>query len=260
MLQTEEVKNSFKNDFIAFLQKIRNRLCTADQWNIKGFIDIEKQIFSISNDTKIVSKILELQLFPYLVDFSEKNGYKIKLPTHQNYYPDLTFIKRDNADIKFAVDIKTSYRLENKPEECNGFTLGSHGEYFRNRDSSKNITYPYKEYCAHFCLGIIYERVLVNELKKYLISDLNQIPSVIKNFTVFFVEKYKIASDKSGSGNTANIGSIKKIQDILDEKGIFSELGEDIFDDYWINYRQIRRSDGSLISNIKDYLEYRKIN
>ena len=33
----------------------------------------------------------------------------------------------------------------------------------------------------------------------------------IKNFTFFICEKWTIASDKSGSGNTANIGSIQKI-------------------------------------------------
>ncbi len=32
----------------------------------------------------------------------------------------------------FAVDFKTTYRLANNPEYCNGFTLGSHGEYFIN--------------------------------------------------------------------------------------------------------------------------------
>nr|WP_330216919.1 type II restriction endonuclease [Helicobacter pylori] len=39
---------------------------------------------------------------------------------------------------------------------CNGFTLGSHGEYFRNRTSTKNIQFPYSHYLAHTCLGILY--------------------------------------------------------------------------------------------------------
>nr|WP_309298276.1 type II restriction endonuclease [Helicobacter suis] len=34
-----------------------------------------------------------------------------------------------------------------------------------------------------------------------------------------------MASDTSGSGNTANIGSIKVIENILHEKGIFAEWG-----------------------------------
>ena len=29
-----------------------------------------------------------------------------------------------NPDLKFAVDFKTTYRLDDNPEFCNGFTLG----------------------------------------------------------------------------------------------------------------------------------------
>ncbi|MFP6141968.1 type II restriction endonuclease [Helicobacter pylori] len=42
----------------------------------------------------------------------------------------------------------------------------------------------------------------------------------------------KIASDKGGSGNTANIGSIQYIDDILQGNGVFKNLGEQIFDEY----------------------------
>lgn len=72
---------------------------------------------------------------------------------------------------------------------CNGFTLGSHGEYFKNRESNKNIQFPYKQYQGHFCLGVIYDRVMINEFMRYGINDLKKIPSVIQNLTLFFVEK-----------------------------------------------------------------------
>ena len=54
-----------------------------------------------------------------------------------------------------------------------------------------------------------------NETHTYSIDELNEIPSVIHDFLFFAEEKWKIASDKGGSGNTANIGSIHNIQDIL---------------------------------------------
>ncbi len=76
-----------------------------------------------------------------------------------------------------------------------------------------------------------------------------------------FVEKYKIASDCSGSGNTANIGSIKNIDDILNEKGVFADLGESLFDDYWINYGKITITDSQgktkNITKLSEYLTYR---
>ena len=75
-------------------------------------------------------------------------------------------------------------------------------------------------------------------------------------------EKWKIASDRRGSGNTANIGSINRIESIVSGEGMFSKLGEKWFDDYWMNYNKIivTDSDGSTrkITGLKDFVEYRK--
>jgi len=84
-------------------------------------------------------------------------GYNV-LADYQNYYPDISFVSAGNQDVKFAVDFKTTYRLPENPDFCNGFTLGSHGEYFINRESTKNIQFPYQNYLGHYCLGIIYTR------------------------------------------------------------------------------------------------------
>ena len=94
------------------------------QWTVKGFIDVFQNVYTISSDTKIVSKILELHLFPKIFEFSQKHGYKVVLPEHQNHYPDISFVKSSDESVKFAVDFKTTYRIPNKPYLCNGFTLG----------------------------------------------------------------------------------------------------------------------------------------
>lgn len=254
-------KELFKNKFREFLDNLKSKICQNNEWKIKGFIDIDKNIFSLSNDTKVISKILEIHIFPYILDFARTHNFELILPSHQNYYPDLSFVYKHDETLKFALDLKTTYRNEKNPKFCNGFTLGSHGEYFKNRESNKNIQFPYKQYKGHFCLGVIYDRVIVDELLKYEIKDLKNIQSVIQNLTLFFVEKYKIASDSSGSGNTANIGSIKNIDDIINERGIFAKLGEDVFDDYWINYGHINIADSKgkirKITKLKDYLSYR---
>lgn len=49
-------------------------------------------------------------------------------------------------------------------------------------------------------------------------------------------EKWRIASDKTGSGNTKNIGSIKNIDDLVNGNGSFAPQGEQVFDHYWMNY------------------------
>ena len=68
--------------------------------------------------------------------------------------------------------------------------------------------------------------------ERYTLNDLDKIPSVIHDFTFFAQPKYKIATARPGSGNTKNIGSIIKIEDLINGNGPFAALGEGIFDDY----------------------------
>ncbi|MCI2047375.1 MAG: EcoRV family type II restriction endonuclease [Faecalibacterium sp.] len=260
----EKEKGEFLQQLKEFTNTLVVQIAKDDEWTIRGFIDIFKNIYTVSSDTKIVSKILELHLFPHFLAFAESIGYDIELATYQNWYPDLTFICRDNHDIKFAVDLKTTYRLEDYPGFCNGFTLGSHGEYFVDRNSSKNIQYPYSAYAGHFCVGIIYSRKKLDKLEEtkiYTIEEVDQIPAVIKDFTFFAEEKWKIASDKGGSGNTANIGSITRIEDILAGNGVFSKAGEKYFDDYWANFGKMEILDSKgkykKLTSFSEYLIYR---
>lgn len=260
-----DLKIDFKKQLGQFLDELKSHVSADDkQWTVKGFIDIFKNIYTISADTKIVSKILEIHLFPKLIEFANKHNYKIVLADHQNYYPDISLVNSLDNSIKFAIDFKTTYRLPENPDYCNGFTLGSHGEYFINRTSRKNIQFPYNEYSGHFCLGIIYTRALsedIDETKIFQIENLQSITSVVKDFEFFICEKWEIASDRSGSGNTANIGSIDCIEDILNCNGMFKNLGEEWFDDYWMNYKKIIiRDDNGVekhITTLKDFLVYR---
>lgn len=259
-------KEIFANKLNDFVLSLKGHVSTTDnQWTVKGFIDVFRNVYTISADTKIISKILEIHLFPKILEFAQANEYKVVLAEHQNYYPDISFVKTTDESIKFAIDLKTTYRLPDKPHLCNGFTLGSHGEYFTNRASTKNIQFPYSSYSGHFCLGIIYDRAeasTIDETKTHTIDDLRSIVSVVKNFRFFVTEKWKIASDKSGSGNTANIGSINNIEDIANGRGMFSKLGESWFDDYWMNYKKITITDETgktkKISTLREFVIYRQ--
>ena len=263
-MSNEREKASFLEALRDLTRTLGDEIRTDDgQWTIKGFIDVYRSIYTISSDTKVISKILEIHLFPKLIAFAERIGYAIVLADHQNYYPDISFVS-STANVKFAVDFKTTYRNEDNPESCNGFTLGSHGRYFTDRTSKKNIQFPYNEYAGHFCLGIIYSRHAmrsVDDTHTHRLEDLTSIASVIRDIQFFVQEKWRIASDRSGSGNTANIGSIKKISDIIAGNGTFSLLGEAWFDDYWMNYGKITISDDSgktsTIRNLTDFVKYR---
>src|SRR3989338_5556512 len=288
MTISQEQKAKYKSDFKAeldkFAQKLEKYVSTGNgEWTVKGFIDVYKNIYTISADTKIVSKILEIHIFPQILAFAESIGYKIILAEKQNWYPDLTFVNKRNEDIKFALDIKTTFRRNHKTA---GFTLGSHGAYFKERDKSKNIQFPYSRYSGHYCLGVIYTRIdfaddiaeteiyqvkelqekgekletKVGEREITTVENLKSITSVIKDFDFFAAEKWKIASDRQGSGNTANIGSIVDIEDLKKENGIFSKLGEEWFDEYWINYgtaTRLVKGSPVVIRNLKDYLGFK---
>ena len=258
-------KSEFRFALREFAASLTDHVTTSDgQWTMKGFIDTFKNVYTISSDTKVISKILEIHLFPRIQAFAEHNGFAIVLAEHQNYYPDISFVSKDDESLKFALDFKTTYRLPTKPWLCNGFTLGSHGKYFRERTSTKNIQFPYGSYSGHFCLGIIYDRVggaAIDETTFHSIGELHSITSVISNIQFFVAEKWKIAGDKGGSGNTANIGSIQRIDDILSENGMFASLGEEWFDDYWMNFGRITIVDEAIgtkkITSLEEFVRYR---
>jgi len=277
-------KADFKKELDRFADKLEKYVSTDNgDWTVKGFIDVYKNIYTISSDTKIVSKILEIHIFPQILHFADSIGYKIILAEKQNWYPDLTFVHKENEEVKFALDIKTTFRRNDKTA---GFTLGSHGGYFKERNKDKNIQFPYNQYIGHYCLGVIYTRTdvsddlseteifQVQELQEEYetpnekvgqrevttVKNLKSITSVIKDFDFFAAEKWKISSDKQGSGNTANIGSIVSIDDLKNENGIFSQLGEEWFDEYWINHgsaTMIKDGKPTKITTLKDFLEFK---
>jgi len=285
-MEITEEKQSFASALTNFVNGLDRYVSSENgQWTVKGFIDAFKNVYTISSDTKIVSKILEIHLFPRILQFAQEEDFSLVLAECQNWYPDLTFVKNSNPAIKFAVDLKTTYRDPDYPGHVNGFTLGSHGAYFKNRSSSKNIQFPYADYAGHFCLGIIYSRVnvkdidelnvlRVNELGPHddvehlpnghvtVVDSLCSIVSVVRDFQFFVCEKWRLASDRQGSGNTANIGSITYIEDILRGNGVFSRLGETCFDEYWMNYDAIMSGAGKHaprpIRNLSDFLDFTK--
>ena len=101
-------KEEFLNLLTKEVKSYKQILETANnEWIVKGFIDIDKNVYTITNDTKVVSKIIEILLIPKLDRFARNYGMELELPSKQNYYPDLTF--KDNEGHLFAVDFKSSY-------------------------------------------------------------------------------------------------------------------------------------------------------
>ncbi|NWG16397.1 MAG: restriction endonuclease [Chloroflexi bacterium] len=261
-------QDQFREALLQYFDELRERVSTENgDWTVKGFIDVYQRIYSISIDTKVLSKVLELLMLPAISRFAEEHGYEIVLAKSQNQYPDVSLISKSNKALCFAVDIKTTYRTgkdKNGRMRVSGMTLGTFGGYFRIRDRRVSSTFAYNRYVKHYVLGVVYDRAVgIDERKIYNVADLNDIPSVARSFEFFLQEKYLIASDTPGSGNTKNIGSTKYLDRLLNGTGVFAKLGVEVFDDYWMNYRTwtMAREEGFAkppYTNLKMYQAYKK--
>lgn len=252
-------KEEFFNALAEEVKTYKSFLETDSQdWIVKGFIDIDKNVYTITNDTKVVSKIIEILLIPKLDRFARDHGLELELPSKQNFYPDLTF--KDKEGHLFAVDFKSSYY---DGDSVNGLTLGSYWGYFRERDTIKSMDHTYNSYSSHTVLGMLYKQSVIdsNEKDVYSVDELSAIHSVIEKFIFFVQPKWKIANDIPGSGNTRNIGGITNIQKLLNGQGPFADLGEEVFDDYWKGYfnKVDARTAGigaPRYNNLKTYKQY----
>jgi len=108
---------------------------------------------------------------------------------------------------------------------------------------------------------------LINETKTYNLNNFTEIQSVVRDFEFFIQEKWKIAIDRPGSGNTKNIGSESNIKSLREGSGLFfkeyGENGKNVFDSYWMNYQtkdmaKIDGRDEAPYKNIKAYKEWVK--
>ena len=69
-MKNEREKALFLAQLKDFANTLSDKIAVNDEWTIKGFIDIFKNIYTISSDTKIVSKILDLNLLSQFLSFS----------------------------------------------------------------------------------------------------------------------------------------------------------------------------------------------
>ncbi len=254
-------------EFRSLLVRLEQELQTKDGlWTLRGFIDTARRVYSLGSDTKVVSKALELMLLPPITHFLEDCGYQVLLAKHQNFYPDLSIV---SERVRYAIDLKTTYRILRQDEETatrvSGFTLGAFTGYFRNRESTKNIMFPYKSYLQHYVVGLVYTQVTDQQVGIYALHEIDSIQPPIRDIEIFFHEKWRVASDRPGSGNTRNIGSITNLAALREGRGSFVRLGtegETVFNEYWQQYLNRDMARAAELStppfrNLREYLHYR---
>jgi hypothetical protein len=254
-------------EFRVLLGRLEQDLQTEDGlWTLRGFVDVARHVYSLSGDTKVISKALELMLLPPITQFWENCGYQVVLARHQNFYPDLSLVS-DQA--RYAIDLKTTYRIPRKREgtatRVSGFTLGAFTGYFRDRESTKNVMFPYGSYRQHYVVGIVYTKITDQQPGVHTLDEIEHIQPPIRDIEIFCHEKWRVANDRPGSGNTRNIGSINDLMALRGGKGPFVRLGEEgesIFNEYWQQYLNRDMARAAELSkppfrNLQGYLRYR---
>ncbi len=219
-----------------FMQELAKELSTRTGfYEICGVVDRESRVYPLGSDTKVLSTIFELIARPVIFDLGTRHGMTVVEPRAQNHYPDFTLMKSPNDDKKIAVDVKTTYR---KPNGNFNYTLGGYTSFIRAGNEGKNIVFPFPQYEEHWVIGFVYDRVATKKSADshiFNVSDLHTIPVPFANVEFFVQEKWRISSDRAGSGNTTNIGSISgKLADFVAGKGVFRS--EDEFLSYWRGY------------------------
>ncbi len=219
-----------------------------------GILDSTNLIHTLGTDSKIIGRIFEMIVQPVLEEIADENGYCLKTPDSQTVYPDFVMMKSEDSKAKIAIDVKTTYITSDN--STIKFTLGSFGSYMRN--NTKNIEYRYTDYTKHYVIGFVYKRNdHAQESRVYKYEDRNKIAFPYYDVKYFMVEKFKIAGDKPGSGNTENIGSfpVKTFLDLKNGCGPFSELGQDVFDIYWKYYPKYRAANKEYTS-LSEFLKW----
>jgi len=70
-VKNEQQKIIFATQLKAFASTLADRIEKNGEWTVRGFIDIFKNIYAISSDTKIISKVLEIHLLPHFLTFAK---------------------------------------------------------------------------------------------------------------------------------------------------------------------------------------------
>ncbi len=209
---------------------------------VYGLLTQGDRLYPLGTDTKVLSTAFELIARPLIHELADDAGLTVHEPDAQTVYPDFTLMHARDDPAKLAVDVKSAYRhFDASGGWRTSFTLGSYTSFLRN--GTKNITFPFVEYAKHYIVGFIYTRMEKQTSEHiYPLGQRSSVPCPIKDVEYFVQEKYRIAGERPGSGNTANIGSIigSHVKDFATGNGPFANRGEDVFVDYWCHYDRSR--------------------
>lgn len=233
-------------------------------WQIQGFVDTDNNVYPIDTDTKVLSTVFERLASPVIRSIANYKGYVVEV-ANQITYPDFTLTKYDrynNVIHRIALDIKTTYAERSSfGFRKMSFTLGSYTSFLR--DNTKCILFPFDTYHEHWVLGFIYRRG--DSFEEYNMDNIPKVGDIKCPYEIehiFLRDKVSITGVRAGSGNTANIGSVKlnNPRDFSTYNGPFCSFNDskNAYCHYWYNYnhyKNIIMTEDDLI-NHPDFYKY----
>jgi hypothetical protein len=226
-------------------------------YTVRGVVTGAGEVFPLGTDTKVLSTIFEAFARPLVYEIAEAHDLEVWEARAQNSYPDFTLMSDRDDQAKIAVDVKTTYR--DSPSDRVSFTLGSYRSFIQPGNETRGIEFPYSEYAEDWIVGYIYQRVEPTEVPAhvYSLDDIGEIPAPYEAVEVFARQKWEIAGEIAGSGNTANIGSIRgDIDHFRHGDPVFRDKQE--FLAYWRGYRRTAAERATTYANLREFRRRRR--
>jgi len=173
VLTLEQFRSQFDNE-------VANRGIT---WEATGFYAPDGRVYPFGTDTKVLSTVFEAFCAPLILDIAQRHGYVVTF-AKQTIYPDFTLTPEGTKEDRIAIDIKTTYQATQNSQIK--FTLGSYTSFLRN--GTKNISFPYGEYCDHWVIGFVYRRCKGVASKVYGVQDTKDMPCPYEDGRYFIQE------------------------------------------------------------------------
>ena len=63
-------KEKFLKELKIFVSTLKYEITKSDEWNVRGFIDIFKNVYPVSSDTKIINSLRNFSLSDWLINIT----------------------------------------------------------------------------------------------------------------------------------------------------------------------------------------------
>ena len=198
-----------------------------EQWPLSadGPTDLEERLLErghllpLPTEPAALANLLEIELREHLVAAAEAEpGVTIGLGT-QRSYPDIEITGPAFGDRYHAADIKCARRSRSGKSVQSSIALYTGNTYFLwPQLKFSGILRPYDDYASHLAIVVVYN---FHPDRSERISNLQLIAH----------ESWRIASKRRASATREYIGSVRRIEDLIEGRGEFDS--QEAFETYW---------------------------